>query len=270
MIVNDLFPDTADSVVATIVEAGGTALAVPGNIGNPAVAEKLVSTALEHYGQLDILINNAGIEIKKSFGDFSSEDFRRMMDVHVFGSWTLTHLAWPHMRSRGYGKVLFVSSNSLFGMNNNAAYVTAKGALFGMTKSLAFEGPKYGINVNALGPIALTAMAKQMTEDPRTHAWMEQTLPASATSPVVAWLVHKDCNINGEFISSYGANFGRIFMAETKGVHFRDGAWTPELVRDHFSQVFDETDYITAKSTDELVARLFAVRTETLAEPGSS
>ncbi|KAF5239054.1 hypothetical protein FANTH_10101 [Fusarium anthophilum] len=262
VIVNDLYQETAQETVNTIQSSANTALAVAGNIGDPAVAAKIVETAIEAYGRIDILVNNAGIEIKKNFGDFSLEEFRRVMDVHVLGSWALTSLCWPYMKKQGYGRIVVVSSSSLFGMDSNSAYVTAKGALFGLMKSLYFEGKPLGIQVNALAPIALTNMAKQMIgeDDVAQIEYLSAAFPAWATSPVLAWLVHKDCGLSGEMITSYGRNFGRIFLAETKGASVPKGDWAPEVVRDHMNKALDERNYIRAASTEEVVKTLMAMR----------
>jgi len=267
VVVNDLLPETAENTVKEIKQAGGTALAVAGNIADPAVAEMIVQAAMDEYGRIDILINNAGIEIKKNFGDFTAAEFRRMMDVHVFGTWTLTNLCWQHMKKQGYGKILVVSSNSLFGMKSNAAYATAKGALFGLMKSLAMEGREFGITVNALGPIASTAMSRQMSPSQEQQAWLEQTAPAWMTSPVVAWLVHKDCDTTGEMISAYGFNFGRVFIAETPGACIPDEEWTPEVVRDHFHEGLSEQGYLRASSTGQLMKALFQLRSAKMSQP---
>ncbi|KAM0325021.1 hypothetical protein ACHAQA_007557 [Verticillium albo-atrum] len=211
------------------------------------------SETLETFGRVDIIINNAGIIKIKPFEDFTDVEFWRVIDVHVMGSWALTQAAWSHLKKQGYGRVLNVSSTSIFGMENNAAYVAAKGALFALSRSLALEGAPHGITVNNFGPTAATAMAKEVGgfED----ADLTQ-VPPEATSNVVAWLVHEDCKTNGEFITSVGRHFGHIFLGETRGVTVASGDYTPEAVKDKYEGAFDAKNYITPKSVMEEIAAL--------------
>ncbi|RSL76987.1 hypothetical protein BHE90_010266 [Fusarium euwallaceae] len=238
VIVNDLDADGAESTAKAIRESGGDAKAVAGSIAERQVAQALVDTAIETWGRVDIVINNAGIEIKKDFPDFSDADFARMMDVHVWGTWRLTQIAWPHMQRQKYGRVLIVSSQSIFGMPQNVAYTTAKGALFALGRTLALEGQEHGIHVNMLGPVAGTAMAKQMLDgDEASYQWAVSQYPASATSAVVAWLVHEECTANGEFIASYGRGIGRVALTHSKGVVCKEeGEFTPEIARGNFER----------------------------------
>ncbi|KAM5347285.1 hypothetical protein ACJ41O_010290 [Fusarium nematophilum] len=261
VIINDLVPETADAAAQEIIRQGGSAVAVAGSIADRAVAEALVDTAIKSHGRIDILVNNAGIEIKKDFADFTDVDVSRVMGVHFVGSWTLTQLAWPHMIKQKYGRVLFVSSTSLFGMAKNAAYVSAKGALFGLGRALATEGAEHGIQVNCFGPTAFTAMAKQMIEDDEAQAqWMERTLPPTTPSAVCAWLVHEDCKRTGEFITAYGRSFGQIIFGETRGAYCPEGDFEPETVRDHLEEACERTGFITPSSVGEQMSLLLAMR----------
>ena len=262
VVINDLFAESADKVVKAISDAGHVAIAVAGSIADPAVAEKITQAAIDNFGRIDILINNAGIEIKKSFDDFTLDEFQKVIDVHVKGSWVLTSCCWPHMKKQQYGRVIMVCSNSIYGMMQNSAYVTAKGALYGLTKSLAIEGEEFGIQTNALAPIALTAMARQMIgENPEHLDWMASTVPIWTVSPVLAWLVHRDNKVNGEMISAYGRNAGRIFVSETLGSCVPEGEWSPEVVRDHFQETMNEAGAVRAESVSQAMNALFASRT---------
>ncbi|KAF6784304.1 hypothetical protein CMUS01_16304 [Colletotrichum musicola] len=162
IVVNDLDGEGAESTAEAIRVAGGEAVVVHGSIAQKEVAQTVVEVAIATWGRIDIVINNAGIEIKKPFLDFTDEDFSRMMAVHVWGSWMLTQLAWPHMRKQKYGRVLMVLSATIAGMPGYAAYTVAKGALFGLGRTLAVEGQADGITVNMFGPFANTAMARQI------------------------------------------------------------------------------------------------------------
>jgi NAD(P)-dependent dehydrogenase (short-subunit alcohol dehydrogenase family) len=209
VVVNDLFEDAAQSTCKAIEEAGGLSIAVHGSVAEQEVVERIVNSAIETYGRLDVLVNNAGIEIKKPFEEFTKADVSRMFAVHFHGSWNLSQLVWPHMQKQSYGKIVMVCSTSIYGMPQNAAYASAKGALLGLAKSLAIEGREHNIAVNAFAPAAFTNMAKQMLADGADWDWMSTNYPAWATSPVCCWLCHETCPLQGQIVSSWGRNLGK-------------------------------------------------------------
>jgi NAD(P)-dependent dehydrogenase (short-subunit alcohol dehydrogenase family) len=191
VIVNDIVADAAKSVGKEITDNGGKALTVIGSVHERVVSKAMIETALSHWGQIDIVVNNAGVEIFKEFDAFNDKDLASILDVHVWGSWRISQLAWPHMKAQQYGKIILICSPALFGMANNAAYTTAKGALLGLAKSLAAEGNKHGIQVNELAPMAMTDMARKHISDETTLAWMAEKFPVSHPPAVVGWLVHE-------------------------------------------------------------------------------
>lgn len=154
-----------------------------------------------------------------------------------------------------------VSSASIMGMRANAAYTAAKGALLGLGRNLALEGQSHGIRVNLFGPLAGTAMARQMIEEESMHQWMTQQFPASATSAVVAWLIHEQCDVNGEFITPYGRGVGRKILSYSKGVVCDDGAFIPETARHNFPQAIDLDGAILVKSMQEVMDKIVIPRT---------
>lgn len=254
VVVNDLDEKGAEAAVKAIQAAGGEAIAVAGSISERVVVEAIVDAAINTWGRIDILINNAGIDFAKPFAEFTDLEFSRILGVHVWGTWLLTQLSWPHMQRAKYGRVLIVSSHSIFGMPGNAAYTTAKGALLGLGRTLALEGESDGIHVNLLAPVAATAMAKDMfADDHALFEWASQHFPPSTVSSVASWLVHEDCKANGEFIGSYGRGLGKVALMHSKGVVLNSqGEFTPEVVRDSFAEALGMEGAVMLRSMDEV------------------
>lgn len=161
VIVNDIPQalDKAEAVAAEIRSAGGSAEAFGASVTDEAAVADMVASA----GPVDILVNNAGILRDKSFAKMDLADFRLVMDVHLMGSVICTHAVWEGMRERGYGRIVMTTSSSgLYGNFGQSNYGAAKMALVGLMQTLALEGAKYGIRVNALAPTASTAMTKDL------------------------------------------------------------------------------------------------------------
>ena len=148
-------PHSADLVVDQIRAAGGIAIANYEAVGTPAAARSLVTTALDNFAGIDIVINNAGNQANNRFEDLSEEDFEDVIEVHLNGAFHLSQLAYRIMMKQRYGRLLFTSSAaSLFGLYLRANYAAAKAGLIGLMHSVALEGERYGILANALLPLA--------------------------------------------------------------------------------------------------------------------
>jgi NAD(P)-dependent dehydrogenase (short-subunit alcohol dehydrogenase family) len=246
VVVNDVDGDAADAVVAEIVALGGTATAVSSDIAGAPGAAAPVDTARREFGRIDIVVNNAGVLRSAPFVDTTEDLFDRIVAVNLRGTFLVTHAAWPHMVDQGYGRVVSTTSNSgLLGVKGSTAYASAKAAVWGFTRSLSLEGAELGINVNAIGPMAYTAMSAASKIAPT--AWRtgegddwSRRLDVAQVSPVVAWLAHEQCSLNGQVLSAMGGRVARFVLRVTDG--FDDPALTPELVRDHQDDLLDPAD----------------------------
>lgn len=247
VVVNNRSGAPADAVVAEIEAAGGDAVACESDVSGKAGAQAPIAAAIEHFGQVDILVNNAGTYQFGAFAEYPDAAFNATVDSHLRGAWFATQAAWPHMVERGYGRVVLIGSRVMIGMANNVAYGAIKGAMLGLSNSLAVEGAPHGINVNTLSVAGYTDGVKENLADPAYRAWMEENLPPWAVSPALAWLVHEDCAASGEFFSAFGRGFSRLFLAEGRG-HMSPSyeEHTPEAIRDDFEAVFDESEYFVA------------------------
>ncbi len=176
----------AAAVVSTITAAGGTAVGDTSDISTPAGAEACIAAAVERYGRIDVLINNAGIIRWAGPPDADAANLAAHLDIHVGGSFHTARAAWPHMAAQGYGRVVMTTSSGLFGLPDNLSYATAKAGVIGLTRSLATAGAPHGIKVNAIAPAALTRMAAGPAEQAAPPAPGGAGGPAAPSSPPAA------------------------------------------------------------------------------------
>jgi NAD(P)-dependent dehydrogenase (short-subunit alcohol dehydrogenase family) len=235
VVVNDLgtAPDgrqgnggSAEQVVDEIRRAGGAAIGDGHSVADAEGAKASVDTALNHYGRLDAVINNAGIVRFGNFGRLSEEDVDAVLGVHFRGSLLVSQAAWAVMAAQGYGRIILTTSSiGLLGSPGQAAYAAAKGALVGLTRLLAAEGPSLGIRVNAVAPMAVTRLNEEVMRS--IFGDMASQLSPDRVAPVVAFLAHRDCELNGEILSAAGGRVARFALGSGPPVA---GLESPEAI----------------------------------------
>jgi NAD(P)-dependent dehydrogenase (short-subunit alcohol dehydrogenase family) len=234
----------AQKVVDEIKAAGGEAVANYDSVATPEGGESIVQTAVDSFGRVDIIINNAGILRDASFKNMTKEMLEPVIDVHLKGAFYVTRPAWQLMRDQGYGRIVNTSSGAgVFGNFGQTNYGAAKMGLVGFTRVLAVEGAKNNIKANAIAPVAKT----RMTED--ILGPVADKLGPEFVTPLVTYLVHESCPVTGEVYSVGGGRVARVFIGVTPG--YTDPELTPESVRDHFDQIRDETDYAVPANLNE-------------------
>lgn len=239
----------AQQVVDEIEAAGGVAVADTNSVATPEGGEAMVKTALEAFGRVDIVVNNAGILRDKSFANMTPELWDPVLDVHLRGAMCVTRAAWPHLRDQNYGRIVSTSSAAgIFGNFGQTNYGAAKMGLVGLTRVLAQEGAKHNIQANAIAPVARTRMTETLLGP------MADKLDPALVSPMVAWLAHEDCPVTGEIYSVGGGRVARIFIGVTPGIFKRD--LTVEDVRDHFDQIRSQEGYTVPGGSSEEIALL--------------
>lgn len=235
VVVNASSPDGAEAVVAAIRAEGGDAEVDVADVSTPEGGASGVRRALERWGRIDILVNNAGITYKaKPFLEGDLEDFQRMWAVHVGGTVNATRAAWPAFLQQGAGRVVNMGSQAgVFGQPRVPEYCSAKGALYGLTRSLSFEGREHGIAVNLVIPAGLS----RMTDGKFTPEHLDAMAP-EMVSAVVAWLAHPSCPANGQSFGALAGRVGRFLIAEDNA--FWDRGLTPERVAERLGHLRPE------------------------------
>jgi NAD(P)-dependent dehydrogenase (short-subunit alcohol dehydrogenase family) len=204
----------AQKVVDEIRAAGGTAIASTDSVSSAESGRAIVQTAVEEFGRLDIVVNNAGILRDGSFHKMTAEAFEAVLAVHLLGAFYVTQPAYVLMREAGYGRIVSTSSAAgLYGGFGQSNYATAKAGLLGFTKCIAIEGAKRNIKANAISPGANSRMTEGIMPEKGLL-----TFTPEIVAPVVAYLCHEDCAISGEALTAFGGHVGRAFVAETTGI----------------------------------------------------
>ncbi|MFN8022661.1 MAG: SDR family oxidoreductase [Acidimicrobiales bacterium] len=226
----------AERVVDEIKALGGEAVADTNSVATPEGGKAIVQTAVDAFGTVDIVINNAGILRDKAFHNMEPDLMNPVFDVHLKGAFHVTQPAWTIMREKGYGRIISTSSAAgIFGNFGQTNYGAAKMGLVGFTRVLAVEGAKYNIKANAIAPLALTRMTETIM------GALGDKLDPGLVSPIVTYLAHEDCPVSGQTFSVGGGRVAHVFIAETQGYHKAD--LSPEDLRDNWATVTDQSGY---------------------------
>jgi NAD(P)-dependent dehydrogenase (short-subunit alcohol dehydrogenase family) len=244
----------ADAVVDEIKAAGGVAVADYSSVSDPDAAAGIVQRAVDEFGRIDVVVNNAGILRDKSFLKLDWADLAAVLDVHLRGAFYVTRPAFARMKEQGYGRIVMTSSASgLLGNFGQSNYGAAKMGLVGLMNVLKIEGAKYGITVNAIAPIAHTRMTEELLGE------MAEKFDPTLVSPVVAYLASEACELTGEVWSVGGGSVSRMFIGLTDGYFKhpdREGALTIEDVAGHVEDIRDEDAYIVPFSNQDEFTKL--------------
>ena len=263
----------ATVVAEEIREQGGQACEVIADSHSVTSSEggaAIIDTALDAWGRVDIVINNAGIVRDAPFEDMSPELFEPLLDVHLRGAFHVTRPAWKVMREQRYGRIVNTSSAAgILGAEGMSNYGSAKTGLIGFTRVLAAEGADHNIKVNAISPIAYTRMlahsvaATEKPDDLSAQAVLDdlvgqylQKLEPALVAPVVAFLAHRDCPVSGEIYTVGAGHVARFFIGRTQG--FYSPALSIEDVRDHLDEISDEAGYTVPGGPADEMSELFA------------
>jgi NAD(P)-dependent dehydrogenase (short-subunit alcohol dehydrogenase family) len=204
----------AETVAAEIRASGGVAIAHGADVTNAEQVAQMVQAAIEAWGRIDILINNAGILRDASFAKMELVDFRKVVDVHLIGSVICTQAVWPLMKAANYGRILMTTSSSgLYGNFGQSNYAAAKLGLVGLMNVLHIEGAKNGIHINCLGPGAATRMTQDLLPPP-----VAGLMTPESVSPAAVFLVGEGAP-SRVVLNATAGGFSRTYISETEGVH---------------------------------------------------
>ena len=261
----------ADAAAAEIRDLGGEAVADSHSVTTPDGGQAIIDTALNAWGRVDILINNAGIVSDSPFEEMTADRLEPLLDVHLRGAFYVTRPAWKVMRGQGYGRILNTcSAAGILGSPGMTNYGSAKTGLIGLTRVLAAEVGSDNIKINAIAPIAYTRMLAHslggagQPDDPAAQAVLDdlvsqylKKLEPALVAPVAAFLTHRDCPVSGEIYTVGAGHVSRFFIGRTKG--FYSPTLSIEDVRDQLDTIRDEADYTVPGGTADEMAELFAM-----------
>jgi NAD(P)-dependent dehydrogenase (short-subunit alcohol dehydrogenase family) len=243
-------PEPAERVVKEIEAAGGEAVACFASVAEESGAAEIVQTALESFGHLDVVVNNAGICDHYWFEDLTAENFRRLTDHHFLGTVYVCQAAWPHLQNADHPCIVNTSSEAILGNVPKAvAYSAAKGAVFAFTRALALDGRRLGIRVNAIAPRGNTRMSAapilaytfDQPEENFKNEYFDNMRP-EYVSPAVAFLAHESCELTGEVFVSGDLKMMRIAVVESTGLTFTPDTLSPETIGANLDTLMDTTD----------------------------
>lgn len=233
----------ADAVVDEIRAAGGEAVANYDSVATEEGASAIVATAIQTYGAVHGLVNNAGILRDGSFAKMTTESWDAVQQVHLYGGYHLSRAVWPYFREQGLGRIVMASSTSgLFGNFGQANYGAAKSGLVGLMNTLAIEGARSGIHVNSIAPMAAT----RMTEDIAPKEMLDK-LPPAFVAPVVGYLLAEECTENGSVFVVGGGQVYRVAQFQNKGAVFAEPPSLAE-VHERWSEITDLADAVVGRN----------------------
>lgn len=244
----------ADAVVKEITEAGGVAVANYDSVATQEGGANIIKTAVDNFGKVDILINNAGNVRDKSFAKMDLKDFTSLMDVHLMGAVYCTKAAWPMMIENRFGRIVMTTSAAgLFGTHGHTNYSSAKISLVGFMNALKQEGTSKNVLVNSVAPMALT----RMTEEVMSPKLAPKMKPEYVTA-LMGWLCSDECTLAGEIIEAGMGYYSKVQIVEAPGYIFKgDEVPTPEQIRDSWGKISDMTGAQPYPGADDVIRAVF-------------
>lgn len=244
----------ADAVVAEIKAAGGQAVANYDSVATEEGGRNIIKTALDAFGSVDILINNAGNVRDKTLAKMDLADFRALVDVHLMGAVYCTHAAWPTMREKNFGRIVMTSSAAgLYGNHGHTNYGAAKMAVVGFMNALKEEGRKHNITVHAIAPMAQTRMTENVTA-PKIAALIKPEFVTAA----VAWMCAPENEETGHIIEAGAGYYAKVEVREARGALFgTEKIPTPEQIRDRYAEICDMSQAAPYVNASEALRKVF-------------
>jgi NAD(P)-dependent dehydrogenase (short-subunit alcohol dehydrogenase family) len=286
VVVNDLGSSSrgegADASVAEqtakeIVDAGGKAVASHDSVGTPEGGEAIILAAIENFGRVDAVINNAGIFEFAPFEDLTPASWRKMLNVHVDGSFHVSQPAFQAMKAQGYGRFVFISSSAgMFGNPGNAHYGTAKAALVGLSNVLAIEGAAHGILANSVLPTGFSRMVTDssgqkpdQTEPPPGFREFRAAIDPDLVMPLVVFLASRGCTLTHQNFASCAGRYSRVFVGLAKG-WLADAGTKPSIddVAAHMAEISSTEEFSVPAALFDEIRETCAMRGITLGGRG--
>lgn len=246
----------ADAVVKEIVDAGGEAIADYSDIRDQDAPTRIVRAAMDAWGRADVLINNAGIPASGSpghVGETAATDFDTVVDINLHGAVGMCRAAFPVMIDQGYGRIVNVTSHSIFGAPFTAPYVVSRTGHLGLTTALAADGADHNIKANAVMPAAFTRMTAQIPDPDFLHL-LQSHFGTETVSPAVLLLASEQVPVSGEFFHAGGGMVARVAFAVSQGATGIDG---PDALLERFDEAIDMSDPAYPESVEGVMSHVF-------------
>jgi len=262
----------AEQVVKEIEAAGGIAVASHDSVSTPQGGEAIVRAALEQFGRVDIVVSNAGIVEFVPFDEISVEAWRRMLNIHLDGSFFVCQPAFRAMKSQGYGRFVLISSSAgMFGQLGNAHYGTAKAGIVGLTNVLALEGAPHGIVANSVLPTGFSRMVTdQLGDKPAVpgRAGFLAAIDPDLVMPLVVFLASRACTLTHHNFASCAGRYSRVFVGLGEG-WLAEAGRKPTLddIAAHLAEIARTDAYSVPGSLFDEIAETCARRGITLGRP---
>lgn len=214
--------DSAKLVAEEIIAAGGSAVANCDAVGSADAAARIRNAALDAFGQIDALVNNAGIMVPAAIDEISDGDFSRVVETNYRGPQRLIQAVWPLMKHQKFGRIINVSSNASLGFGSLSAYGSSKAAMLGLTADLAVEGEGYGILVNSILPVAATRLTGAAEEHAAAistafTSWLKDNFQPERVVPIIEYLLRQDCTVSGRHFTTGGGRVAILSSAINDG-----------------------------------------------------
>jgi NAD(P)-dependent dehydrogenase (short-subunit alcohol dehydrogenase family) len=250
----------AEQVVKEIEAAGGVAVASHESVATPEGGQAIVQGAVDNFDRLDAVVSNAGIFGTVPFDEIAADDWRRMLNVHLDGSFYLSQPAFRVMKSQGYGRFVFIASSAgAFGQPEAAHYSAAKAGIIGLSNVVAVEGAPHGILANTVLPFGFSRMVSETVGDrerlPQESAFYEAIDPELVV-PIVVFLASRACELTHHNYSACAGRYARAFMGLGRGwMAPRDSKPSADDVAAHLAEVSSTEHYsVPGSIVDEVAA----------------
>ena len=255
VVCNDIVADAARTTAEEIVQGGGRAIAETSSVASREGGEAIVSAAVDTFGSVDIVVNNAGQLRNAAFESMTVEDFDDVVRTHLAGSFYVTQPAYRHMKRTGYGRIVFTSSDAALGVDWSANYSSAKAGLVGLCKVVALEGAAHGIVANAIWPMALGTTMGDEGRPPYSPEGLDEMMQAIGpvarymtvdhVTPFVTYLVSRACTLTGRIFAVGCGRVAEVVVGTGPGFFASDLArLTPEEIAANLHAVCDVSNFI--------------------------
>jgi NAD(P)-dependent dehydrogenase (short-subunit alcohol dehydrogenase family) len=268
VVCNDLDGDRAGAVAQEIIDEGGTAIADRHSVADAADGAAIVENAVEHFGRIDVVVNNAGQLRNAAFAELPTADVEAVIATHLTGAFHVTQPAFRSMQAAGYGRIVFTSSAALFGGSWQASYAAAKSGVLGLCRVVASEGALHGIRANAILPMALTGglghdgpppfPPDELAETIDVITPLARRLTVENVAPLVAYLASRECTVSGRAFSVGAGHVAEVFVGLARGWS-TDDELTPERIASQLDAICDRTHSTVPGSMNEATRAIGAV-----------